>query len=53
MTHEDYIYKKVQKDVYNKMSKNSNIDVKAYNYDSGDDSDEKNQIQALLYYKKT
>ena len=51
--HEAYIYKAVKKETYERMSMKSKIDVKAYMYDSGDESDEINQIMSLLYYKKT
>jgi hypothetical protein len=44
MNHEDYLFKRVKHDVYLKMSAKSKIDVKSYFIDSGDESDEINQI---------
>ena len=42
LSHESYIYKAVKKETYEKMSMKSKIDVKAYMYDSGDESEEIN-----------
>jgi hypothetical protein len=42
LSHETYMFKAIKKETYGRMSLKSNIDVKAYIYDSGDESDEVN-----------